>query len=110
MITLLIPSFLIKNISSKYLLGILNTPFASYFANEFLNHTMHFELNDIRLFPIIIPTESQCKEIEILVDSAIEIQKKRYATNDETENSQLWQELQEVQKEIDKKVEEIYGK
>lgn len=99
-----------KDISSKYLLGILNTPFASYFANEYLNHTMHFELNDIRLFPIIIPVNSQRKEIETLVDSAIEIQKKRYATNNETEKSRLWQKLQEVQKEIDKKVQEIYGK
>ncbi|HDD35425.1 MAG TPA: hypothetical protein ENF30_01355 [Candidatus Desulfofervidus auxilii] len=98
-----------KDISPKYLLGILNTPFASYFANEYLNHTMHFELNDIRLFPVFIPTESQRKEIETLVGKAIAIQKKRYATKDEDEKSRLWQELQEVQRQISRKVEEIYG-
>lgn len=97
-----------KDISPKYLLGILNTTLASYFANEFLNHTMHFELNDIRLLPIIIPTPFQRKEIEALVDSAIEIQKTRYVTKDEEEKSRLWQELQGVQKRIDEKVEEIY--
>jgi len=98
-----------KDISPKYLLGILNTSFASYFANEYLNHTMHFELNDIRLFPVVIPTESQRKEIESLVDQAIEIQKKRYAINDEEEKNRLWQKLREIQKKIDKKVEGIYG-
>lgn len=97
-----------KDISPKYLLGILNTNLASYFANEFLNHTMHFELNDIRLLPIIILTPSQRKEIEALVDPAIEIQKTRYATKDENEKSRLWHKLQEVQKQINEKVEEIY--
>jgi hypothetical protein len=98
-----------KDISPKYLLGLLNTSFASYFANEYLNHTMHFELNDIRLLPIVIPTETQRKEIETLVDQAIQIQKERYATNDEKEKSHLWQKLQEIQKKINKKIEEIYG-
>jgi len=98
-----------KDISPKYLLGILNTSFASYFANEYLNHTMHFELNDIRLFPVIIPTESQRKEIETLVDQAIEIQKRRYGTKEENEKALLWKELQKVQKLINTKVEKIYG-
>jgi hypothetical protein len=98
-----------KDVSTKYLLGILNTPLASYFANEFLNHTMHFELNDIRLFPIVIPTESQRKEIEALVYYAVDIQKKRYSTNDEQEKSRFWQKIQEIQREINEKVEEIYG-
>jgi len=70
---------------------------------------MHFELNDVRLLPITIPTDSQRKEIEGLVDSAISIQKKRYSTNDEDEKCRLWQKLQEVQKEINKRIEEIYG-
>ena len=98
-----------KDISPKYLLGILNTAFASYLANEYLNHTMHFELNDIRLFPVVIPTETQRKEIEVLVDEAIEIQKKRYASEKEEEKSELWKELQRVQERINERVEEIYA-
>lgn len=69
---------------------------------------MHFELNDIRLFPVTIPTGFQRKEIEALVDDAIQVQKKRYVRKDEEEKSRLWQRLQEVQGQIDKKVEEIY--
>jgi len=97
-----------KDISPKYLLGILNTNFASYLANEYLNHTMHFELNDIRSFPVFIPTEPQREEIETFVDEAIAIQKKQYTTKDEDEKSRLWQELQEVQRQIDRRVKEIY--
>lgn len=98
-----------KDISPKYILGVLNTNFASYFANEYLNHTMHFELNDIRLFPIIIPTEFQRREVQVLVDQAIQIQKKRYAMKNEEEKAALWKDLQKVQIEIDNEVEEIYG-
>jgi len=70
---------------------------------------MHFELNDIRLFPIVIPTETQRKEIEALVDEAIEIQKKRYASEKEEEKLQLWKKLQEVQERINEEVWEIYA-
>jgi hypothetical protein len=70
---------------------------------------MHFELNDMRLLPIVIPNEFQEKEIEALVDSAIEIQKKRFAIKDEAERSRFWQKLQDIQNLINKKVEEIYG-
>jgi len=70
---------------------------------------MHFELNDIRLFPIVIPTETQRKEIEALVDEAIEIQKKRYASEKEEEKLQLWKELQEVQERINEEVWKIYA-
>jgi methylase of polypeptide subunit release factors len=98
-----------KDISPKYLMGILNTTFASYFANEYLNHTMHFELNDVRLFPIVIPTETQRKEIENLVDKAIEIQKKRYASEKEEEKSEFWKELQRVQERINERVEGVYA-
>ena len=46
--------------------------------------------------------------MKVFIDSAIGIQKKRYVTKGESEKSCLWQKLREVQKEIDKRVEEIY--
>jgi len=98
-----------KNTSVKYLLAVSNSKLSSFIARQFLNHSVAFELNDIRLLPIIIPTESQLEEIEPLVDYAIEIQKRRYASDNEDEKSLLWQKLQEVQKEIDEKVEKIYS-
>lgn len=70
---------------------------------------MHFELNDIRLFPIVIPTEIQRKEIEALVYEALEIQNKRYTSEKEEEKSGLWKELQNIQNKINEKVEGIYA-
>jgi len=93
----------------KYLAAVFNSKLPLLILNEFINHTVHIQLNDLRLLPIVIPTESQRKEIEVLVDQAIQIQKMRYTTNDEEEKSHLWQKLQEIQKQIDKKVEEVYG-
>jgi hypothetical protein len=97
-----------KKVSNLYLLGLLNSQILEYILLTFIDHTVSNQVNDLRLLPIVIPTEAQRKEIETLVNEAIQIQKKRYATNDEDEKSRLWQELQEVQKQIDKKVEEIY--
>lgn len=46
---------------------------------------------------------------ENLVDEAIEIQKKRYASEKVEEKVQLWKELQSVQERINEKVEGIYA-
>ena len=96
-------------VSEKFLSGFLNSEFGKHIMNNFLSHTIDFELNAIRLLPIVIPTETQRKEIENLVEDAIEIQKKRYASEKGDEKSELWKELQRVQERINEKVEGIYA-
>ena len=95
-------------VSEKFLSGFLNSDFGKHIMNNFLSHTIDFELNAIRLLPVVIPAETQRKEIEALVDEAIEIQKKRYASEKEEEKLELWKELQEVQNKINERVEGIY--
>ena len=96
-------------VSEKFLSGFLNSDFGKCIMNTFLSHTIDFELNAIRLLPIVIPTETQRKEIENLVEEAIGIQKKRYASEKEEEKSELWKELQRVQERINERVEGIYA-
>jgi len=96
-------------ISEKFLSGFLNSDFGKHLMNNFLSHTIDFELNAMRLLPIVIPTETQRKEVEALVDEAIGIQKKRYASEKEEEKSELWKELQSVQERINRKVKGIYA-
>ncbi len=100
---------LYDKITPKYLAAIFNSNLALTILNEFVNHTVHIQLNDLRLLPIVIPTESQREEIEKFVDSAIVIQRERYATDNEEVKSLLWQKLQEIQQQINQKIEEIYG-
>ncbi|CAD7782136.1 hypothetical protein DMNBHIDG_02950 [Candidatus Methanoperedenaceae archaeon GB37] len=99
---------ILGNNSEKMLSALLNSSILGIIFDEFYA-TKKFELNALRLLPIVIPSASQQKGIETLVNKAIAIQKKRYATKDEDEKSRLWQELQEVQRQIDRKIEEIYG-
>ncbi|AMM42160.1 type IIS restriction endonuclease [Candidatus Desulfofervidus auxilii] len=99
---------ILGNNSEKMLSALLNSSILGIIFDEFYA-TKKFELNALRLLPIVIPSASQQKGIETLVNKAIAIQKKRYATKDEDEKSRLWQELQEVQRQISRKVEEIYG-
>lgn len=89
--------------------AILNWPTSARFANEFLNQSLHFELNDVRLLPVAVPSEQHGKQIESLVAQAIDIQKRRYASNDAREREVLWQQLLSVQERIDSTVAELYG-
>jgi hypothetical protein len=94
---------------ANYLMAFLSSNFAFYLTREYLNHTVEPELNDLRLLPIVIPTETQRKEIENLVEDAIAIQKKRYASEKEDEKLEFWKGLQRVQERINEKVEGIYA-
>ena len=92
----------------KYLGAVLASSFLNYIMDTFINNATH-SVNDLRLLPIVIPTKEQKERVEKLVDRAIEIQKKRYATREETEKKNLLEKLKAVQREIDKEVETIYG-
>lgn len=49
-----------------------------------------------RLLPVLVRTLGQREKVETLVEQAIQLQKKRYATKDEEEKSKLWNDLQEI--------------
>jgi len=94
--------------SEKYLAATIASSLLNYTIKTFLNNAT-YSVNDLRLLPIIIPTEEQKKRIEELVDKAIEIQKKRCAALDGSEKDRLWKELELIQQEINREVEKIYG-
>ena len=92
----------------NYFIALMNADLMTYFMKNFVNQSLNFELNDFKLLPIIIPTVRQRNEIENLVDEAIVMQKKRYASEKEEEKSELWKELQSVQNKINEKAEGVY--
>jgi len=55
---------LVENLPNNYFVSILNSNLIFDYYREFINCTVNIQINDIRQLPIIIPNESQCREIE----------------------------------------------
>ena len=49
----------------------------SLYVDNFINNTSHFQINDARQVPIIIPSDSQLYKAKELFDSAFDIKRKQ---------------------------------
>jgi len=89
-----------------YCTAILNSFFENKYAELFLNFTLNFQINDARQLPIVIPTVEQLHFFENIFNRAVAIQKDKFSGK----ISELLaeKELDKIQKELDKYVEEMY--
>lgn len=90
--------------SQKFLICLCNSSFISRYTECFVNFSVNFQINDARQIPIVIPTQAQIKEFEVLFDKAYASQLEKFEKG--IDNSKY---LSELQDELDKKVEELYG-
>ena len=72
----------------------------------FINESVNLQINDIRQLPIIIPTSEQLKFFENIFNQAVSIQKEKFAENINKQEAE--ENLDKIQKELDKFVEEMY--
>jgi hypothetical protein len=95
------------NIPDYYYVCMINSKFISEYVDDFVNSTSHFQINDARQLPIVIPTPEQLKEFELIFDRAKGVQEEKLSgkiTEKEAE-----ERLEEIQKELDEKVLKLYG-
>lgn len=81
-----------------YFVTLINSRFISLYVDNFINSTSHFQINDARQLPIVIPNQEQLKDFHILFAQAI-------ATKT-GENTLLTDER--IQDELDAMVEKLY--
>ena len=89
---------------TKFFVAILNSSFIFYFLKTFINNTVNLQINDIKQFPVIIPTQKQLESFEKLFDRAYVSQVEKF--QDGVDNEAY---LLEIQKELDAMVYELYG-
>jgi len=95
------------SIPSYYLVSLINSSLCGFIYRNFLNNTVNVQINDIRMLPVVVPTNEQLKNCKILFDQAVSVQKKFFDNIiDEDERDR---NLQVVQNKIDNLVYEIYG-
>ena len=65
--------FTMTDIPDIYFVGLINSEFISLYVDNFINNTSHFQINDARQLPIIIPDSDSLKTVCDVVKKAIGI-------------------------------------
>ena len=98
---------LTAKVPAYYLVVLINSSLCGYFYRMFLNNTVNVQVNDLRMLPIIVPSEEQLTESKKLFYDAIKVQKAFFGQSITTEERDC--QLLNIQEEVDKLVFDIYG-
>jgi hypothetical protein len=66
-----------SKIRTPFLLAVLNSDVFSFYLKKFLAHTWMAQISDLRMMPLVMPTERQAQRLNELAERAIEA--KRFA-------------------------------
>ena len=69
------------NLPDWYYVALINSEFISLYVDNFINNTSHFQINDARQLPIIIPQKEAFESLQKIVADCISL--KRTAVIDE---------------------------
>jgi len=86
---------------------LINSKFISEFVDNYINCTSHFQINDARQLPIIIPFEDQKQDFENLFNRAYSIKVQEFDKTISKSEAEL--KLNEVQEKLDNIVLKFYG-
>lgn len=86
---------------------VINTSFMSLYVDNFINNTSHFQINDARQVPIVIPTESQLLKAKQLFDNALNI--KRRQLRQELQEDVALTSISSIESSVESLVKSIYG-
>ncbi len=95
------------DIPDWYFVCMINSRLISFYVDNFINNTSHFQINDARQLPIIIPSKEKLLKFEVLFNSAVKIKQKQFS-NQIFDNG-IDNYLAENQNKLDKMVDELYG-
>ena len=90
---------LVSSLPDWYYVCLINSSLISLYVDNFINNTSHFQINDARQLPIVIPNKATLDKFEELFKRAVQI-KKGYLNEVELDN---------IQQEIDFLVNELYA-
>lgn len=89
-----------------YFVCLINSKFISFYVDNFINSTSHFQINDARQLPIVIPSKLQLKRLEKIFNTAIQIKEKQFSKELSEEDSQI--KLEHIQNNLDIEIANLY--
>ena len=88
-------------IPDSYFVAIINSELISLYVDNFINNTSHFQINDARQLPIVLPSDEALTKLVGIVNDACSI-KARIRGNSEIEN------LNSIQRSVDEYIRGLY--
>ena len=92
--------FTMTSLPDWYFVALINSEFISLYVDNFINNTSHFQINDARQLPIIIPQKETFESLQKLAADCISL--KKVATTDDFL-------MGEKQYELNRLVRSLYG-
>ncbi len=90
-----------------YYVCLINTSLISLYVDIFINNTSHFQINDARQLPIVVPTEEQLAEAKSIFDRSVAIKRAQFAS--EMSEAEADEALAPIQVELDRWAYRLYG-
>lgn len=89
-----------------YFVCLINSRLISLYVDNFINNTSHFQINDARQLPVIVPTKTEIEKFKFCFNKAVEIKSKQFSNS--ISISECESELLNIQNEIDNLVNTLY--
>ena len=67
--------FTMTNLPDWYYVALINSEFISLYVDNFINNTSHFQINDARQPPIVIPQKKILESLQKLVEDCISLKR-----------------------------------
>ena len=96
-----------ESVPEYYIITVMNSSFAAYYIDSFVNSTSHCTTGDAKLIPILIPNSEQLNFCKSLFDKIIELKKIEVSLS--TLEEKVISNIDVIEKELDKFVCELYG-
>jgi len=85
---------------------VINTTFMSLYVDNFINNTSHFQINDARQVPIIIPDNEQLAQARSLFENAYSL--KRQQLHQQISEDTALKAIDIIENKIEDLVRKIY--
>ena len=99
--------FTMTELPDWYYVSLINSEFISLYVDNFINNTSHFQINDARQLPIIIPSANELEKFRKISESSIVIKRAMFSSAMSFDIAE--EKLNSKQVELDKAVLELYS-
>ena len=89
-----------------YFVCLINSKFISLYVDNFINSTSHFQINDARQLPIVIPSKYQLERLEKIFNTALQIKEKQFSKKLSDDETQI--RLEQIQVNLDMEIANLY--
>ena len=99
--------FTMTELPDWYYVSLINSEFISIYVDNFINNTSHFQINDARQLPIIIPSSDEIGTFREIYEASIAVKKSLFSSAMPVDIAE--DKLNSKQYELNKAVLKLYS-